>query len=71
MEKYLNDCDIKRRFDFFTTNQLISTNQSDFKPCINQLLSVIPGIYASLDEGYEVRGVNMSKTFDKVWHESL
>ena len=42
------------------TNHLISTNQSGFKPgdsCINQLLSITHGIYASFDEGYEVRGV--------------
>ena len=73
MEKYLNDCGITRRFDFFITNKLIFTNQSDFKPCINQLLSVIHGIYALLDEGYEVGGVlfNISKALDKVWHESL
>ena len=44
-------------FDFFITNHLISTNQSEFKPgdsCINQLLSITHGIYASFDECYEV-----------------
>ena len=61
---------------FFITNHLISMNQSGFKPgdsCINQLLSITHGIYASLDEGYEVRGVflDISKAFDKVWHEGL
>ena len=60
-------------FNFYITNHLISTNQSGFKPgdsCINQLLSIT---YASLVEGYEVRGVflDLSKTFDKVWHEDL
>ena len=44
-------------FDFFLTNHLISTNQADFKPgdsCINQLLLITHGIYASFDEGYKV-----------------
>ena len=42
---------------FFITNHLTSMNQSGFKPgdsCINQLLSITHGIYALLDEGYEV-----------------
>ena len=57
-------------FDFFITNHLISTNQSGFKPgdsCINQVLSITHGIYALLDEWYEVRGVflGISRTFDK------
>ena len=41
-------------FNFFITNHLISTNQSGFKPgdsCINQLLPITHGIYASLDDG--------------------
>ena len=63
-------------FNFFITNHLISTNQSGFKPkdsCINQLLSITLGIYAAFDEGYEVWGVflDISKAFDKVWHEGL
>ena len=64
-------------FNFFIANHLISTNQSGFKPgdsCINQLLSITHGIYASLDDGgYKVRDVflDISKTFDKVWHEDL
>ena len=64
------------RWFFLITNHLISTNQSGFKPgdsCINQLLSITHGINASLDEGYEVRGVffDISKAFDKVWNEGL
>ena len=51
-------------------------NQSSFKPgdiCTNQLLSITLGIYVSFDEGYEVPGVflDISKAFDKVWHEGL
>ena len=63
-------------FKFFTENELISPNQSGFKPadsCINQLLAITHEIYKSFDRGFEVRGVflDMSKVFDKVWHEGL
>ena len=61
---------------FFTSNDLISPNQSGFKPgdsFINQLLSITHKIYKSFDDGLEVRGVflDISKAFDKVWHEGL
>ena len=63
-------------FKFFTSNNLISPNQSGFKPgdsCINQLLSITHEIYKSFDDGLEVRGVflDISKAFDKIWHEGL
>ena len=50
--------------------------QSSFKPrgsCINQRLSITHEIYHSMDEGYEIWGVflDISKAFDKVWHEGL
>ena len=35
--------------------------------CINYLLSITHEIYKSFDDGYEVRGVDISKAFDKVW----
>ena len=61
-------------FKFFIENELISPNQSGFKPgdsCINQLLAITHEIYKSFDDGFEVGGVflDISKTFDKVWHE--
>ena len=61
-------------FDFFITNHFISTNQSGFKPgysCINPVLSITHGIYASFDQGFEVPGVflDISKAFDKIWHK--
>ena len=59
MEKYLND-EYNKMFEYFNENDLISHNQSGFKPgdsSINQLLSVTIGIYKSFDEGYETRGV--------------
>ena len=63
-------------FEFFIANELISSNQFGFKPgdsCINQLLSITHEIYKSFDDGYEVRGVflDISKVFDKVWHNGL
>ena len=63
-------------FTFFTENNLISPNQSGFRPgdsCVNQLLAITHEIYKPFDEGFEVRGVflDISKAFDKVWHEGL
>ena len=63
-------------FNFFIENELISSNQSGFKPgnsCVNQLMSVTHEIYKSFDEGHKVRGVllGISKAFDKVWHDGL
>ena len=60
-----------KMFEFFTETELISHNQSVFKPgdsCINQLLCITHDIYQSLDDGLETRGVflDISKTFDKV-----
>ena len=65
-----------RMFEFFTENNLISDNQSGFKPgdsCINQLLSITHEIYQSFDDNLEVRAVflDISKAFDKVWHKGL
>ena len=61
---------------FFTENNLISPNQSGFRPgdsCANQLLAYTHETYKSFDEGFEVRGVflDISKAFDKVWDEGL
>ena len=63
-------------YSFFIENNLISLSQSGFwqgDSCINQLVSITHEIYRSVDLGYEVRGVflDISKTFDKVWHEGL
>ena len=61
---------------FFIENELISPNQSRFKPgdsCINQLLAITHEIYKSFNDGFEVGGVflDISKAFGKLWHESL
>ena len=63
-------------FSFFLANNLLAPNQSGFKPgdsCINQLLSITHEIYSSCDDGFEIRSVflDISKVFDKVWHEGI
>ena len=63
-------------YEFFTENNLISPKQSGFKPsdsCINQLLSITHEIYKTFDDGLGVRGIflDISKAFDKVWHQGL
>ena len=63
-------------YEFFRENNLISPDQSDFKPgdaCINQLLSITYEILKSFDDGPEVRGIvlDISKVFDKVWNKEL
>ena len=61
---------------YFLGNNLITPKQSGFRPgdsCINQFLSITHDIFTSFDNGLEVRGVflNISKAFDKVWHNGL
>ena len=65
-------------FNFFTQNQLFTDCQSGFisgDSCISQLLSLIQEIHKSFDcnPPEAVRGVflDISKAFDKVWHEGL
>ena len=63
-----------KMFEFFTDSELISSNQSGFKPgdsCNNQLLCITHDIYQSFDDGLETRAVflDISKAFDKFWHE--
>ena len=63
-------------FGFFVRNDLISQNQSRFKPgdsCINQILGITHKIYKSFDACLDVRAVfvDISKAFHKVWHQGL
>ena len=65
-----------RVFEFFIENNLISKNQSGFRPgdsCINQLLSITHEIYQSFDDNLEVKAVflDISKVCDKAWHKCL
>ena len=63
-------------FNYLSTNNLLSPHQSGFRPndsCSNQLLYITHEIISSLDKNREVRGIflDMSKAFDKVWHQGL
>ena len=75
-DKILERLIYNKVFEFFTGNELISSNQSGFKPgdsCINQLLCITHDIYQSFDGGLETRAafLDIPKAFDKVWHEGL
>ena len=57
---------------------MLTPHQSGFCPndsCIYQLISIVHSIWADFDHNpsLEVRGyfLNISKVFDKVWHEGL
>ena len=63
-------------FPFSFKNDLISQNQSGFKPrdsCVNQLLSGTHGIFKSFDDGHDMQSnfLDISKAFDKVRHEGI
>ena len=57
-------------------NKLLSDKQSGFCPgdsTIDQLLSITHDIYSAFEHHHDTRAVflDISKTFDKVWHEGL
>ena len=63
---------------FLIEEKLLNPNQSGFRPsdsCINQLLAITYEIFEAFDcnPPLEVRSVflDISKAFDKVWHEGL
>ena len=65
-------------YTYLVANNLITKNQSGFRPgdsTTNQLLYLIDEIHKAFDcvESFEVRAVflDISKAFDKVWHEGL
>ena len=67
-----------RIYDFHLKEELLNPNQSGFCPsdsCINQLLAITHEIFEVFDCNplLEVRSVflDISKAFDKVWHEGL
>ena len=67
-----------RIYDFLLKEELLNPNQSGFLPsdsCINQLLAITHEIFEAFDcnPPLEVRSVflDMSKAFDKAWHEGL
>ena len=65
-------------YNHLVRNNLITINQSGFRPgdsVTNQLIYLVHEIFKGFDcpENLEVRSVylDMSKAFDKVWHEGL
>ena len=65
-------------YKFLCENQLLTPSQSGFRPgdsTINQLLSITHKIYSASEEflSRETRAVflDISKAFDKVWHDGL
>ena len=65
-------------YEYLEEHKLLSADQSGFRAndsCVNQLLSIVHNIYSAFDTypTLESRGVflDMSKAFDKVWHEGL
>ena len=65
-------------YSYLHTNNLITKNQSGFRPgdsTTNQLSYLIDEIHPAFDctESFEVRAafLDISKAFDKVWHEGL
>ena len=74
--KVLNCIIYNMKFTYFIENNLISENQSGFKPGdsrVSQLLAITHEIFSSFDDNHKVRGVflDISKVFDKVWHEGI
>ena len=74
--KILERLTFNAMFRFLVEKNLISSNQSGFKPgdsWINQLLSITHEIYMSFDNRFEVRDafLDISKAFDKVWHKNI
>ena len=65
-------------FEYVKKNSLLCPNQSGFRPFDsyeNQLLSIVHDIYANFNQNptLEMRAnfLDISKAFDKVWHEGL
>ena len=73
-EKFL----FNKLYSYFDSNQLLSNKQSGFRPgdsTTNQLLFLVNELHKAFDDPkcLEVRAVflDISKAFDKVWHEGL
>ena len=63
-------------YTFLVNNNLVTKHQSGFRPgdsTIYQLQSITTTIFESFEEYDETRAVflDISKAFDKVWHDGL
>ena len=77
LEKYLKKIIFNRIYDFLSKEQLLNPNQSGLRPsdsCINKLIAITHEIFeANCNPPLEIKSVflDLSKAFDKVWHEGL
>ena len=69
---------VNRIYNFVLEENLLNPYQSGFRPsvsCVNQLIAVTHDIFGACNcnPPLEVRSVflDISKTFDKIWHEGL
>ena len=74
--KILENIVFDQVYAFLNKNNLLSKNQSGFRPgdsTIYQLLSITSTIYDAFENYDETRAVflDISKAFDKVWHEGV
>ena len=78
MEKFIEKCIYNTLYSYLESNDILSKSQSGFRKgdsCISQLLAITHEIYSNFDAypSLETRGVflDISKAFDRVWHEGL
>ena len=76
MGKMLEKIIFKYLFNYLETNHIITNFQSGFRPkdsTVNQLLEIYHTIIENLDKGKEIKFIfcDISKAFDKVWHDGL
>ena len=76
MSKILEKIVYKRLYEYLTDNDLLTKQNSGFKKndsTINQLLKIVHQIYQDINDGKDTCMVflDVSKAFDKVWHEGL
>ena len=76
MSKILEKIVYKRLYEYLTDNDLLTKQNSGFKKndsTINQLLKIVHQIYKDINDGKDtcMEFLDVSKAFDKVWHEGL
>ena len=74
--KILEKIVYKRLYEYMTGNNLLIEQNSGFKrndSTVNQLLKIVHQIYQDINDGKDTCLVflDISKAFDKVWHEGL
>ena len=76
--KVFEKCIYNSLYSYLESNDILSKSQSGFRKgdsCISQLLAATHEIYSNFDAypSLETRGVflDISKAFDRVWHEGL